>query len=594
MLFQVFLLVLIVSVILFVGKATVFKAPAPQGLKLPPVYSTGAPFFGNIAAFVSSPLGFIRQAKDEVGGIFTLNFLAEQCTFLIGAKYHSPFFEGTDVDMDQASVYQFMTPIFGKNVVYDAGLVERRQQIRLLGSALKPSVLRTYPAVIARETSEYLRQHWGSKGKIDLLPAMAELIILTASATLLGPEVRNELFKEVSELYEMLDKGLTPLSVFFPWLPISPHRKRDLARKEIGELFSRVIRNRRENLEESGKYTDMLQKLIEFKYKDGREISEEEITGLLIATMFAGQHTSSITTTWSLLFLLRDLQENNGANYNKVMTELANLETVEDGFVSGKCLDWAAISQEKELHNCVKESIRLHPPLILLMRRVMKATTTPDGYFIPKGHRVIVSNAVAQRLPEVFEESDKWIPDRWNEFNSAKLPKYSFIGFGAGVHTCMGESFAFMQIKTILTVILSKYEMELCGNFPEANYEAMVVPPKGPNFVKYKLRKEGLKPYRTDDVVVEKVRNIKVVEVEEGKKHFTRDEVAKHNTRNDLWIIVKEKVYDVTSYIDLHQGGDEAILKYGGKDATVGVYGPQHPGTVPTLLERYLVGELIN
>ena len=47
---------------------------------------------------------------------------------------------------------------------------------------------------------------------------------------------------------------------------------------------------------------------------------------------------------------------------------------------------------------------------------------------------------------------------------------------------------------------------------------------------------------------------------EEISKTYSLDEIAKHNNRDDLWIIVKGKVYDVTTYLPLHQGGD-AILK---------------------------------
>ena len=48
----------------------------------------------------------------------------------------------------------------------------------------------------------------------------------------------------------------------------------------------------------------------------------------------------------------------------------------------------------------------------------------------------------------------------------------------------------------------------------------------------------------------------------------------------------------MTQYLPVHQGGD-ALLKFGGKDATAGVYGEQHPSTVPTLLRRYLIGRVL-
>ena len=65
--------------------------------------------------------------------------------------------------------------------------------------------------------------------------------------------------------------------------------------------------------------------------------------------------------------------------------------------------------------------------------------------------------------------------------------------------------------------------------------------------------------------------------------------------KKDLWIVVKVEgvlgVYEVTNYLPIHQGGD-ALLKWGGKDATTAVSGPQHPSTVWRLLSRYKIGEI--
>lgn len=492
-----------------------------------------------------------------------------------------------------------MTPIFGKGIVYDCDLPKRRQQMRALGGSLKPSMLRQYSRIIARETSDYLKSSWGASGQVDLLPSMAELIILTASATLLGPEVRGELFLEVSHLYEQLDKGLTPLSIFFPYAPIKAHAKRDKARAEMSKLFSKVIARRRADPEGTSGKIDILQKLIDFKYKDGTPFTDDEITGMLVAALFAGQHTSSITTTWTLLYLLEDMKSKGGKHYNNVLEELANLEPYPGAFAQGDGLEADVLAKEEHMYASVKEAIRMHPPLIMLMRRAMKPVTMPDGTYIPKGHRVIVSNAIAQRLPEVFEDPDNFNPSRWTEFDITKLPKYSFIGFGAGIHTCMGESFAFMQIRTILSVILSTYEMEITTPFPEPNYEAMVVPPKGPNIVKYKLRSNGFEGASTSVTraptpaarPAEVKADYSMMETDESTE-YTAEEVSKHNTKDDLWIIVKNRVFDVTNYVDVHQGGENALVRWAGKDATDAVAGPQHPSTVPTLLERYCIGRL--
>lgn len=132
------------------------------------------------------------------------------------------------------------------------------------------------------------------------------------------------------------------------------------------------------------------------------------------------------------------------------------------------------------LHACMKETLRMHPPLIFLMRKVLEARPALGGRFeIPEGDYVVASPSVAGMLPDVFAEPGKWDPDRFlPPREEDKGAPFSFLGFGAGRHGCMGEGFAYVQVKAMWSILLSTFDLEAIGeNVPEPNYNALVVGP---------------------------------------------------------------------------------------------------------------------
>ena len=317
---------------------------------------------------------------------------------------------------------------------------------------------------------------------VDLKSELEHLIILTASRCLLGREVRDKLFDDVSALFHELDNGMQPISVMFPYLPIPAHRRRDRARKRLAEIFASIIASRKESCKCEN---DMLQCFIDSKYKNGRPTSEGEVTGLLIAALFAGQHTSSITSTWTGAYLLRFKEY-----FVAVVEEQKTLMKKH-----GEKIDHDILSEMEVLYRCIKEALRLHPPLILLLRQSHTdfSVTTHEGeeYDIPKGHIVATSPAFANRLSDIYKNPDSYDPDRFapGRDEDKVAGPFSYISFGGGRHGCLREPFAYLQIKAIWSQLLRNFELELISPFPETDWNAMVVGVKGKVMVRYKRRR---------------------------------------------------------------------------------------------------------
>ena len=156
----------------------------------------------------------------------------------------------------------------------------------------------------------------------------------------------------------MCGVGMQPISVMAPYLPIELHRKRDEARKKIGAIFKEIISKRRQ----SGiKGNDILQTFIDGRYErsyGGRALTESEITGLLIAALFAGMHTSTITSSWTGIFLASNRQAWDACveEQQKIIAE------------HGEELSVEILGKMETLHACITEALRMFPPLIMMLR----------------------------------------------------------------------------------------------------------------------------------------------------------------------------------------------------------------------------------
>ncbi|XP_068657682.1 cytochrome b5-like [Aristolochia californica] len=75
-------------------------------------------------------------------------------------------------------------------------------------------------------------------------------------------------------------------------------------------------------------------------------------------------------------------------------------------------------------------------------------------------------------------------------------------------------------------------------------------------------------------------------------KLYTLQEASDHNKKEDCWVVIDGKVYDVTSYLDEHPGGDDVLLAATGKDATDDFEDAGHSQTARDLMKDYCIGEL--
>jgi sterol 14-demethylase len=419
----------------------------------------------------------MQRVRDECGDVGWLQLAGKQVVLLSGAEANEFFFRASDDELDQAEAYPFMTPIFGKGVVFDAS-PERRKEM-LHNSALRGEHMKSHAVTIEREVRRMI-ENWGESGETDLLDFFAELTIYTSTACLIGPKFRDQLDSRFARLYHELERGTDPLCYVDPYLPIESFRRRDEARKGLVALVQEIMDDRIANPPVDKSDRDMLDVLASIKDEDGNpRFSADEVTGMFISLMFAGHHTSSGTASWTLIELMRHPDI-----YAGVIDELGAL------YADGQSVSFHALRQIPRLENVLKETLRLHPPLIILMR-LAKSEFEVQGHPIHDGDFVAASPAISNRIPEDFPDPDEFVPERYEEPRQEDLVnRWTWIPFGAGRHRCVGAAFATMQIKAIFSVLLREYEFEMTQ--PSESYRndhsKMVVQLAQPAKVRYRRR----------------------------------------------------------------------------------------------------------
>ena len=212
------------------------------------------------------------------------------------------------------------------------------------------------------------------------------------------------------------------------------------------------------------------------RYKSGGPLSSHEITGMLVAALFAGHHTSSVTTAWSVVELV-----NHPAYLRRLLAEL------DATFAGGEPVGFNSLRNIPLTERTVLEVLRLHPPLFMLVRVAMEDFVY-EGYFIPKGTWVLLSPTVSHRIPALFHNPEVFDPDRFAPPREEDKRDFAFIPFGGGRHKCMGNAFALLQIKAILAILLRRYEFELVEGNVVSDFHGLVVGPKEPCRVRYRRR----------------------------------------------------------------------------------------------------------
>lgn len=182
---------------------------------------------------------------------------------------------------------------------------------------------------------------------------------------------------------------------------------------------------------------------------EGKKLSHEDIREEVDTFMFEGHDTTAAAINWTLYLLGTnpEVQKTLDNELDEVFGKSDRPATLED------------LKKLKYLECVIKESLRIFPS-VPIIARYLNQNCEIGGYSIVKGSQALIVPYALHRDPKYFPDPEEFKPERFFPENVKGRHPYAYVPFSAGPRNCIGQRFAMMEEKTILSCILRHFWVE--------------------------------------------------------------------------------------------------------------------------------------
>ncbi|XP_062171338.1 abscisic acid 8'-hydroxylase 2 [Alnus glutinosa] len=440
----------------------------PRHKRLPPG-SMGWPYIGEtLKLYTENPNSFFANRQKRYGDIFKTHILGCPCVMISspeaarivlvsGAHLFKPTYPPSKEKM-----------IGPEAIFFHQGAYHSRLK-KLVQASFLPSAIRGSVPEIEHIVLKFLPT-W-KNCTINTLQEMKRYAFDVAMISALGNKQDLEI-EGIKSLYQCLEKGYNSMPLD---LPGTPFRKAMKARKLLNETLRRLIEKRRESGRHGGGLLGVLLGATDQKLTD--QLTDSQIADNLIGVIFAAHDTTASVLTWVLKYL-----HDNGNLLDAVTMEQEGIQR--KLFEENRGLTWEDTRRMPLTGRVILETLRSASILSFTFREAVQDVEF-EGYFIPKGWKVLPLFRTIHHSAEFFPQPEKFDPSR---FEVPPRPN-TYMPFGNGVHACPGSELAKLEMLILLHHLTTSYRWQAVGVEEGIQYGPFPVPKQGLP-IKVTLRKK--------------------------------------------------------------------------------------------------------
>lgn len=418
---------------------------------------------GNLLRFLADPISYMERVYGRYGTLasMTNGNLAQVLGF--GPDYNRLLLSDAGRFY---TIFEALTARQLKQRRRGVGLLamngeQHKQQRRLMMPSFHRKQVESYRDVMVAFTQQAL-DGWRLGQHIDVAREAGQLTLRIACQTLFGLDIADgapELRQLASRL--LSNNQFAPQNMLFQVdLPGTPFHALLRNAERLEDAILELIRRKRAQQAEQ---IDVLALLMAARDENGAQLTDFELIGHTTTLLLAGHETTANTLCWTLLLL---------AQHPHILADL--LDEL-DGVLQGAAPSVEQLGRLRLLEQVIKESLRVLPPAAM-MSRISTQAFEIGPYALPPNTFVTLSPYMTHRLPELYDAPRVFRPRRWETLDPTP---YEYIPFGAGPRMCIGMSFAWMELKIVLAMLLQRFRPAIVPN-ARVDYQVKItLSPKG-------------------------------------------------------------------------------------------------------------------
>lgn len=413
----------------------------------------GVPFLGVVPHFKKDPTGFLLESAKKYGSICYFDLKVFDSYLVTDPDAISHVVLSNKRNYVKSQFYDKVVPVVGRGLL-TSDKQSWRNQRRLVQPAFSQSKVDKMSEDMVTEAQRLCAKLEKKNGEVvdlahEFMLATRDIIMRAVFGQATG-EIFDGLSRDWDYLNDVIGKRFWNAFPVLEKIPTPQNLRFNRALSNLDRLVKDIIAVGETEMSSSNTLLSMLLQSQETAESgEGKvKLSPTEVRDNVVTFLLAGHETTSIALSWTLYYL---------STSPKIQDDVykecrAYMNDSERGF--------ARYTKLPLTRAAIEEAMRLRPPAWVFSRQNIEDDEI-CGHRIRKGSAVMMSPFVMHRLEEHWPDPEKYDPSRFLGNAQASRPKYSYIPFGVGERSCLGNHFAMMEAVTIVAELLSRFRFTL-------------------------------------------------------------------------------------------------------------------------------------